>query len=293
MAYTDIETIKKILQAMPKIFNNIENQELVLEVYEKSDLQYTDIDVDSEVVKIIRTVTPISENPTLNDASTAKLASDKIVPNTVVVANLQTLDTIYVENKDYIIDYTDGKISRATVGSSIPNNTAVYIWYIPFVQLTAASDYNIDIANGTVNRRAGTSIPDGARVYVDYSHSQGNVPDDTITECISQTESYMDTILKTEYIGSAENNIKSASTNHTLYLICLSMAQRALKIEKNTADEVAKYWIPLSEDYLKAFDKFIGPYILVSNFNAGDKAKNKKTTFTTDERSSFSAGKAK
>jgi len=279
VAYTDIDTIKKILQAMPKIFANIKNEEIVFTAFDKQDLQYSNIDDTTEIVKIIRVATPSQDQVTLNDTTEADLTGTFIVPNTVVVASDLTLTTHYIENKDYIIDYDSGKISRASVGGSIPNGASVYVWYLPFVQLTSSSDYNIDNDEGTLTRRAGTSIPNGATTYVDYSHSQGNVPDDMIQESIDETENFFSTIIKSEYLTSTDETLKSASTNHCMYLICLSMAQRDLKIGKKTGSNLANEWMKLSDDYFTTYERFIGKFVEFSAFNAGDKRINKNSTF--------------
>jgi hypothetical protein len=291
-SYTDIDTVKKLLQSMPTIFNNIQDEKITFNDFDKSYLQYTNIDVDSEIVKIIRTVTLTNDNPTLTDNTEINLSGTFIVPNTVVVADSLTLTTIYVENKDYIINYTTGKISRTTVGSSITNPQTVYVWYIPYVQLTDGSDYNTDDDEGSLNRRAGTSIPDKATVYVDYSHSQGNVPDDLIAELILETDSIINNVIKATEVDSTDKALNSAATNFVMYLICLSQSQKILKLSRTISDDVGEAWIKLADSYLSAANKFLAFYKFSPTFNPGKTVINEDSTFGSRKNTRFSAGKS-
>ena len=281
MAYTDSATVKKILQVLPTTFPNVFNEEVVLNLFDKTFLQYNNVDTGTEVVKINRTNDPDKDTVTLNDTTPANLTPSLIVPKTVVVANDDTLTVVYVENKDYIIDYSVGTIERASVGGSISNGASVTVWALPFTQLSEGSDYNIDITEGSIVRRAGTSIPDKATVYVDYSHSQVDVSDDLIDEVILQTEARFDDILKEEFVGtSTEQGIRSAATNYCMYLIALSQAQKALRQSRTTSDDLAKIWISLSDSYFNSSNVFISKFLKFGNLNPGEANINCNSTFS-------------
>ena len=294
MAFTNSATVKKIIQTLPTTFPNIFDEELKLDSFTKSFLQYTAIDAASEVVKIVRQITPTNQNLiTLNDETPANLSGTFIVPKTVVVASDQTLATLYIENDDYLINYSTGTVARC-LGTTIPNGSTISIWYIPYTQLTEGSDYNIDNAEGSIVRRAGTSIPDGARVYIDYSHTQQDVSDNLIDETILQSDEFFLKIIKDEHLASMEQTIKSASTNYTMYLICLSMSQKALRLGRTISDDLADKWIKLSEHYLSSAETFLSWYRKFSRYNEGDKKINENATFADrPPRFSFKPGRSK
>jgi len=69
MALTDIETIKKLIQSFKVTIPTILNERIKFELFEKAQLEYANVDDQSETVKIIRNGVPIAEaeNPiTLN-----------------------------------------------------------------------------------------------------------------------------------------------------------------------------------------------------------------------------------
>lgn len=293
MAYTTIETIKKILQTLPTVFPNIYNEEIILNLFDKSYLQYNNIDTGSENVKIIRAVEPTEQTGiVLNDFNFSDLSADLIVPKTVVVAENNTIQTVYIENKDYIIDYQTGKIARAT-GTSISNGQSVFVAYLPFTKLTDGSDYNINLTEGSINRRAGTSIPDRATLYVDYSHAQVDVSDDLINECIDETTAIFDKLIKDSVIGSTEKAIESAATNYTMYIICLSQSQKTLRAFRADSNDIGKEWMNLSKSYLETAETFLSSYLNFGNFNAATHKINENSTFADrPTRFSFRSGRS-
>lgn len=263
---------------MPTTFPNIFNEEVLFEAYDKTHLQYNTIDTGTEIVKAIRQIIPDDETAILNAQTYANLSANLIVPKTVVVANSATLTTLYVENEDYIIDYSNGKIRR-TSSTDISDGQTIYIWYLPYVKLTLNSDYNFDYTEGSINRRAGSSIQDGATIYIDYSHSQVDVSDNLIDEVILQTDAMFDKIIKTEFINSTEKAIESAATNYCMYLISLSQAQKTLRLSRTVSDDLGKVWIELSKSYFATANTFLSSYLAFGSLSSGDKKLNANSTF--------------
>jgi len=280
MALTDIETVKKVIQSDKVFVSEQLNNRLKLVLFNKAQLEFTNITEDSEKVKIIRVNAPHadSHNPiTLNDQDPVDLDAQKIAWDSVVVASDLILTTVYVESDDYIIDYENGAVSRSSIGSTIPNGGTVYVWYIPFVVLTTGDDYNIDYNTGEINRRAGSSIPNNATVYVDYNHTETAPGDALLLELIEEMEAMIVPKLKGGFsVDSADKGLKAAATNYVLYAFCLAASLKELNIAgRNTSDDLARRWHDLADKYLALAKSMFSKYLSVSTQQLGGLIQNR------------------
>jgi len=298
MALTDLQTIRKIIISEQAFIPNIFNEKIQIGLYNKSQLQHVNITQSSESVKIIMSNTPVldAKNPiALNSNIVYPLSSSKIVWDTVVVANNLSLSIIYVENKDFFIDYFSGTIERSSINSSITNGQQVYVWYLPFVLLNSGNDYNIDYITGEISRRSGTTVPNKATLYVDYTHAQNLPSDTTINELIIEMENWLLPRLKPPYsLNSSDLGLKAASTNYVLYLFCLQASLNELLIAgKDTSDDLSKQWIALSDKYSKVSINLFSKYINVSSLPTGGVIENRfvKNRYRTKQSPSVSPGK--
>ncbi len=286
MALTDRETVKKVIQSERVYIPDVENNRVQLTLFEAGQLEFSNITLDSESVKIIRVNSPQadSHNPiTLNDQDSVDLDAQKIVPDTVVVASDLILTTVYVENDDYVIDYLNGTIERTSLGSAIANGGTVYVWYLPFVVLVSGDDYNFDYNAGTLKRRAGSTIPNKATLYVDYNHAAVEPADNLLEELIIEMESFIEPRLKGGFsLDSDDPGLKSASTNFVLYLYCLSASLKELRFAgRDNSDDIARRWQDLSEKYLNAAKSMFSKFLNVSTESIGGMIQNRFTTSRT------------
>ncbi|MCP4608917.1 MAG: hypothetical protein GY845_09410 [Planctomycetes bacterium] len=279
MALTDIETIKKIIQAGEVFIPTIFDERIELILFERAQLNHKNIVENSESVKIIRTNVPTQNSVTLVlvDQNPINLDSTKIVRDTVVVADDAVLSTVYIENVDYIVDYINGSIERTTLGSSITSGDAVYAWFVPYITLTDGGDYNFHYGEGQLNRRAGTTIPNKATVFIDYAHSEGLPSDELITETIKDMEAFIEPKLKAPFtLDSAERGLKAAATNYTMYGICLAMGFRELNVAgKDISDSLAKRWMDLSKMYISTAAQLFAKYLKVASIQWGGMVQNR------------------
>lgn len=280
MALTDVETLRKIIQTAAVTIPNVMNERITLTLFEDGQLENANVDENSESIKIIRQLAPAEDtnNPlALNGNVAVNLDTQKPVWDTVVVADDQLLTTVYVENDDYVIDYVNGTVERATVGSTITDGQSVYVWHVPFVTLVSGDDYNIDYDNGIIKRRAGTTIPNKATVFCDYSHSQASVTDALLVEIILEMEAWIEPRLKSGFtIDSADPGLKAAATNYCMYLFCLSAALKELHVAgKDNSDDIARRWNELSEKYIKTAIMMFSKYLTVSSQTFGGMIQNR------------------
>lgn len=279
MPLTDLETIKKLIQAEEVFIPDIRNERAALALFERSQMNHSNIVEGTEVVKIIRTAVPIKNavNPTLTDQDAFNLVSGKIVPDTVVVADDALLTTVYVENDDYIIDYDLGTIERTNIGTTIGNGATVHVWYVPFVVLTGGSDYNFHHSEGQLNRRAGTTIPTKAMVFIDYTHAEGLPSDTLIVEMITEMESFIEPRLKPGFtLASSDEGLKTAASNYVMWGLCLALSFRELNVGgKDNSDDLAKRWQDLSKLYMGAAQQMFGKYLRTSTQQWGGMVQNR------------------
>jgi hypothetical protein len=280
MAFTDIDTIRTFLQEVETPDPTVQDDLAILDGYDPAYLTFRDIDEDSEVVKITRQYAPSADtgNPlTLNAGVPVSFSSQYVKRGSVVVANSLSLSVIYTENDDFIIDYTNGTIERSSVGSAIADGGTVYVWYLPFVVLTKGNDYNINYAEGSLNRRAGTTVPDGATVYVDFSHGQASITNSLIIECIDQTDAFLKQRLLGSYTAfTSDETLIAASTQYCLHLLSLSQAVRELRVNtRENADDIAETWFKLAQQYLGVALTTFSKYFSVTDFYSGGILENR------------------
>lgn len=277
---TDIETVRKVVQAEINYLPNVFNERIITELFEEAQLEHHNITEDSETVKIILDGEPVADtgNPiTLNDQVAVNLASQKLVWNSVVVAADLGLATVYIENVDYIIDYFNGTIERTSAGSSIPNGGAVYVWYMPYTVLTSGNDYNINYNEGWIKRRAGTSIPSKATLYVDYQHGDTTPSDTLLEELIGEMEAYIEPRLGAGLTMESDNKeLKAAATNFVVYSYCLAAGVKELQVAgKDKSDSLARRWGELGERYLALSRQLFSKYLTVNTKQLGGLIENR------------------
>lgn len=282
-AWTNLDTINKMLMSVDTPNPVVLNERLTLTLFDAAYLPNTNIDLDSESIKVIaeRLPTVDSHCPiTLNGTTPVTLDHSKIVWNTVLVADTAMLGTVYTENIDYIVDYFNGTLERTTVGSSIVSGSTVYIWYVPFTVLTSGNDYNINYTEGTITRRAGTIIPNKGTVYCDYSHSQLSVTDSLIEECANQAEALILSNLNPAYSAmSTDTGLRAGSTQLALHIIMLSLAQRELRIAAHAnSDDIAMQFMSLSQNYLNIANQHLSPFIKQLFLSSGGVLENRFVT---------------
>jgi hypothetical protein len=199
---------------------------------------------------------------TLTGTSWRSLSHANLVPDSAVVAGNLSLDTVYVEGTDYVMDYEQGKLKRVS-GTAIPDGGTVYVWYFYYTVHVKDTDYQMDYNAGKLNRTAAGAIADGSTVYVDYTTSAGTVTDDLINEAITEAEDKILARLKDEYSGSStDQGLKTGATELSLAIICNAKAMdMMLKSPSDEADGAANQWRAMSlrydEQAWETLDRFL------------------------------------
>lgn len=251
MSWTTSAVIRKHLQETSVAATVIEDEEHVLNGTDPVQLEHMSISANSEEVKTIDLGSPHCAGVViLTGVNWRLLTHANLVPDTVVVAADQALNTVYIEGTDYVVNYEEGKVKRVS-GTAIPDGASVYIWYFYYTVHVRDADYELDYGAGRLSRLEGGSIADGSTVYVDYTTSAGTVTDDLINEAILEAEDKIQARLGDGIIADTpEQGIITGATELALAIICNAKAMdMMLKLPSDQADGAANQWRAMSQRY--------------------------------------------
>jgi len=251
MSWTTLATIRKHLQETTTPATVIEDEVHVLTGTDQVQLEHASITPQSEEVKTIDLGSPYSMGTiVLNGTNWRNLAHANLVPDSAVVAANLSLDTVYIEGTDYVMDYEQGKIKRVA-GTAIPDGGSVYVWYFYYTIQVRDTDYQMDYNAGKLNRTAISAIADSSTVYADYTTSAGTVTDDLINEAITEAEDKILARLKDDYSSSStDQGLKTGATELSLSIICNAKAMdMMLKSPSDESDGAASQWRSMSLRY--------------------------------------------
>lgn len=263
MSWTDKTTVKTHFKNAETGCLHFENEPVTLESTTTASLLHRLLGEDSETVKWCTLKTPASDGPiTLSGADWEDLTHSNIKPQTVLVSlNIMT-SHMYVEEKDYIIDYEQGRIRR-TSSSTIPDPTPVMVYYLYDTVFDKTDDYTIDYDAGTLTRVSDGDIPDGATVLVDYDVSMPNISDALIEQAITEAEDKILAHLSTDYgPSSTDQGLKTGATELTIAIVAEAEAMKALTCpELSDADNRAQQWMELSKQLELQAWRTLAPFL--------------------------------
>ncbi len=263
MSWTNRTTVKTHFQDAETGILHIENESATLSGTDETVLSHRLLTEDSETVKWCTLKAPVADGLILLDGTDwENLAHSNILPYSVVVALNETLSTIYVDEKDYIIDREQGRIRR-TASSSIPSQTNVMVYYLydtPFVKTT---DYTIDYDAGTLTRVDDGGIPDGATVKVDYDIAAVSLSDALIDQAIVEAEDKILTHLSTDYNASSpDQGLKTGATELAIAIIAEAKAMEALAHETlSNPNNRAEQWLELATKLERQAWRTLAPFL--------------------------------
>lgn len=249
MSWTDRSIVKTHLQDARIDSLHVEDEPATLEETAAAVLAHRLLTEDSETVKWCTLKKPTADGPiVLEDTDWSDLAHANIVPDSVLVALDETIFQVWVCEKDYIIDYEQGRIRR-TETSSIPSEIPVMVYYLYYTPFQGTTDYTIDYDAGLLTRVDGGSIPDGATVLVDYDVAAATISDALIDQAIVEAEDKILVHLSSDYgPSSPDQGLKTGATELTLAIVAEAMALEALQNELlSNAEDRAAEWLALAQ----------------------------------------------
>jgi len=263
MSWTNRTTVKTHLQDAQTDIFHFEDEPITIEGTTPAPLSHRLLLEDSETVKWCILNAPVSDGPiTLTGTDWSDLAHTNIAPDSVVVTLDETLSQTYMLEKDYIIDYEQGRIRR-TSSSSIPSQTVVKVFYLYYAPFQKTTDYTMDYDAGTIARVTDGAIPDGATVLVDYDAAAATVSDALIDQAIVEAEDKILAHLSSDYgPSSTDQGLKTGATELALALVAEAKAMEALaNVTLSNPDNRAAEWLKLAQKLETQAWRTLAPFL--------------------------------
>ncbi|MFQ5453186.1 MAG: hypothetical protein ACE5D6_03255 [Candidatus Zixiibacteriota bacterium] len=256
MSYTNVELVKHYLELSFPIQTRVFDQTVVLENDDYVTFFGGSIDESSLKVKSLRNNDLIKMNLTL-DSSTVSLSSTPLVIGSVVVASDSSLGTIYIENEDYVIDYSYSKLIIKSNGT-LSIGMTVTVWYLEYY-IYSSGDYQVDSSKGAVKRKANGNITTGERVYLDYTPVYTSYTDEILNNAVIEANGLIEQAVDPKKQFGADPVLQSTATYRALEIICRASASRELSSSKSD-DRTALAWMKLADHYAQRSEHLLGSF---------------------------------
>ena len=254
MSYTNINLVRNyLLETLPNQ-SKIMNQSIKLTGTDYISFFKGTISSDDFYVKSNQAVNHIRKTQkVLSD--THNFSSVPVIESSVVVASDSSLGTVYTENSDYIIDYTQGNLNFKSSGL-IETNQYITIWYKNFTIYVLNVDYSINTDLGQIKRIATGDIADGESVCLDYS-PVSTVYDETIIEnAVASANGLIESEVDSSGSFGSDRTLQTAATYKALEIICQAAAVRDMAKSYDNNKNVS-VWIKLAEMFQKNSEALI------------------------------------
>lgn len=244
LSYTNTNLVKNyLLEALPSQ-SNIMNQSIKLVNTDYISFFKGAISSDDFFVKSNQAASHIRKTQKIL-SDTHNFSSIPVIEDSVVVASDSSLGTVYTENSDYIIDYTQGNLNIKSSGL-IETNQNITIWYKNFTIYSPNIDYLINYELGQIKRIATGNIADGESVYLDYS-PVSVVYDETIIEnAVASANGLIESEVDPSGSFGSDRTLQTAATYKALEIICQAAAVRDMAKSYDNNKNVS-VWIKLAE----------------------------------------------
>jgi len=254
MLYTSVEKVRQHLLSVFPVYERIFDQLVVLTDIEFATFFGGAVDETSFKVKSRHTNELKRVNVTLGVSSTS-LPDSLLVRDSVVVGSDSSLGTIYVENVDYIIDYSAGILTIKSGGALSPGQN-VTVWYGYFVTYNASSDYVVNSSDGSLRRTANSDIASGETVYLDYAPIIQSYNDVIIQNAVDEANGLIEKTIDPEQQFGIEPLLQIAATYRAVEIVSRASAARELSSQRGEYN-VALSWIKLADEYARRSDELL------------------------------------
>lgn len=267
MSYTNIELVKKHMEFIQPISENIIDQLVICNSNSSIKIFNGSISENSVQVKTINSSEPLKVSLTIS-ADTFSISSAPLVRNSVLCASDSSLGTLYTENIDFVIDYQNATCSLKT-GGQLTIGMEITFFYHPYSLYIENSDYKIDYENGSFQRVSSGDIQLGESLYIDYTPLSSNYTDAILSNAVTEANAIIEKEVDPNKEFGADLVLQTVATYRALEILCRSTAMRDL-ISGSKKDTVNS-WIKLADIYLQRATN------LVLSFKSPSKQFNKPT----------------
>ncbi len=248
MAFTNLDTVRQHLRHDGTVRDTFADVAVQLVAASPVALLHANLKTGTVRVKGKEIGTPRYQAVILDNESVA-LASQQLIPDSVVVASDSSLGAIYTENSDFIVDHADGKLTRIDAGT-IESGAEVAVWYYAYRLYVEGVDFTVNYEKGTIRRITSGTIEDGQTVFVDYQTLAGGFDDAQIANAITEADDLLLKLIDPTYQDSTDQTLITAETYLALAILCRAKAAAALETTSiGGAAQIAHGWRELSDKY--------------------------------------------
>ncbi len=257
MLYTSVEKVKQHLIAAFPIQETIFDQPVVLTNGDLVTFFGGAIDESTLKVKSVQS-NDLKIAAVVLGLSATTLPDDLLIRGTVVVASDSSLGTIYVENDDYIIDYSSGTIAIKS-GGTLSAGQSVVIWYGQYLNYDSGSDFVVSALEGRLRRTANNDIASGETVYLDYAPIIQSYNDTIIQNAVDEANAIIEKTIDPGQQFGVEPLLQIAATYRAVETVSRASAARELSSQHGEYN-VALSWIKLADEYARRADELVASF---------------------------------
>ncbi len=254
MSYTNVDLVRHHLVSAFPAQDKVLDQSVILEGSDYVTFFNGAVEQSSLTVKSLQSNTQTRATVTLNSERTS-VDSMPLVRGSVVVASDSSLGTIYVENIDFIIDYTLAELLIKS-GGALSAGQTVPVWYQNYLLYTVGSDYQLDADRGQIKRLSGGGIASGETVYLDYSPVFKSFNDEILNNAVLEANGLIEKEVDPNGQFGADPVLQACATYRALEIICRAAAARELSSLRGE-DRTALAWMKLAEMYAVKSDQLL------------------------------------
>lgn len=259
MLYTSVEKVKQHLVSVFPLNELVIDQPVILHDSDEATFFGGAVNEATFAVKSIQSNDLKKAEITLGNPETF-LPDDALIRGTVVVASDSSLGVVYVENKDYVIDYSGGRLTIKS-GGDLTAGEKVIIWYGNYFKYSADGDYIVDYSSGTIRRGANSDISAGETVFLDYSPVVQTYNDVIVQNAVDEANALIEATVDPNQEFGLEPVLQIAATYRAVEIVSRASAARELSSQRGEHN-VALGWLKLADDFAARAD------ILLQTFRA-------------------------
>lgn len=257
MSYTNVGLLRQYLSPSNPSSDQIFDQPLKMSGNDEIIFFNGAIELGTLQAKSIQTNDLFTASLTLQ-AGTNLFASAPIVRGNVLVASDLSQTTIYTENLDYIVDYSNGTLTIKSGGVLVVGNPVV-VWYLPYTLYADGSDYSLDENRGTIRRLASGDIAENETIYLDYYPINAAVTDLVLEQAALEANGLIEATVDPEGQFGADPVLQSAATYRALEIVAYMAASRELTTRSNSY-LAAQTWLKLADQFAVRADKLLNDF---------------------------------
>lgn len=254
MSYTHVDVVRHHLAPLGASGEAVYDQMVVVPADGAVRFFSGEVAAESVVVKSVRDGQRVRRQLQLSGDQVA-VVSGPVVPGTVVVASDSSLGTVYVENRDYVIEHSTGMLTVKPGGDMTAGMTVV-VWCLPYVVYQRSVDYALNATKAELVRLSGGGMIAGELVWVDYRPVYDDYTDELIAQAVTEANATVAAEVDPSREFGTDPLLQVAATYRALAAVARSTAGRRLGSVRGTGGQ-AQAWLTLAGQYAERADQLL------------------------------------